>query len=98
MPYCLRCVLLFLSSEAKLRKFIGKNKTVNTLFLFQTNTGANWKASMNKETKILKFTFTIEANEEEKEEAHLPNACNYREINSNTFLQRKTKDMKGENH
>lgn len=67
MPYCLRCVQLFLSSEPKLRKFIGSNKTVNTLFfLFQTNTSANWEASINKETKIRKFTFTIEANEKQR--------------------------------
>lgn len=67
MPYCLRCVLLFLPSEAKLRKFIGSNKTVNTLFsLFQTN-----EASINNETKIRKFTFTIEANDETKKH-HYP--------------------------
>lgn len=87
MPHCLRCVLLFLSSEAKLRKFIGSNKTVNTLFSFQTYTSASWKASVNKETKIRKFTFTIETKEKE-EDTPLPNACNYSEINSNTRKQK----------
>lgn len=81
------CPTISIKREAKLRKFIGSNKTVNTLFSFQTNTSAGWKASINKETKIRKFTFTNETKEKE-EDTPLPNACNYREINSNTRKQK----------
>lgn len=38
-------------------------------------------------------------NKDKEKEAPLPNACNFIERDKqNTFLQRKTKDMKEENH
>lgn len=98
MPYCLRCVLLFLTSEAKLRKFIGSNKTVNTLFsLFQTNTDATWKASINNETKIRKFTFTIEENDETKKQ-HYPMHVTIKRLTVIHFCGGKQKTCKKKNH
>lgn len=52
MFHCVRRALLFLLSEAKLRKFIGSNKNVNTLFFKRT------LHRRRQQAKIRKFTFT----------------------------------------